>query len=220
MNISILITDPTHPINPLLEEWRNIMIKRGHNVSIYHKKSECLAGGGGGDILFLISCSSIIGVNDRKRFNVSLVIHASDLPKGRGWSPHIWSILSGENVIHVCLLEAADAVDTGNIWLRDKFYLEGHELLPEINQKLFAVELKLMTRAVNEFDNIIPIPQNDIFREEEYRKRRTPKDSKLDPYKSIASQFNLLRVADNERYPVFFEYMNKIYVLKIEKVII
>ena len=211
MNISILVSDPKHPVNASLKEWRDIMVGFGHNVSIYHRKSELI----GGDILFLISCSEIIGADVKKKFRASLVIHGSNLPKGRGWSPHIWSILSGDNVIDVCLLEAADSVDTGAIWLRDKFYLEGHELLSEINQKLFEVELRLMSRAVDEFDSIIPIPQTGDF--ETYCKRRTPEDSKLDPYKNIAEQFDLLRVVDSERYPAFFEYRGRKFRLKIEE---
>ena len=40
-----------------------------------------------GDILFLISCSERIGDAYRQKYRHVLVLHASDLPKGRGWSP-------------------------------------------------------------------------------------------------------------------------------------
>jgi methionyl-tRNA formyltransferase len=46
--------------------------------------------------------------------------------------------------------------------------------------------------------------------------RRRPADSRLDPEKSIAAQFDLLRVVDNEKYPAFFEYRGKKFQLKIE----
>ena len=84
----------------------------------------------GGDILFLVSCSQMIREAERKKYKVTLVLHASDLPEGRGWSPHIWSILDGANQITVSLLEASDPVDSGAIWLKTKFTLEGHELAP------------------------------------------------------------------------------------------
>ena len=41
-------------------------------------------------------------------------------------------------------------------------------------------------------------------------------DSRLDPDDTIAQQFNLLRVVDNERYPAFFELLGRRYILKIE----
>jgi methionyl-tRNA formyltransferase len=47
--------------------------------------------------------------------------------------------------------------------------------------------------------------------------KRSQKSSELDINKSIKSQFNLLRVVDNERYPAFFNYENNQYILKIFK---
>jgi methionyl-tRNA formyltransferase len=38
----------------------------------------------------------------------------------------------------------------------------------------------------------------------------------LDPQKSLAEQFNILRVVDNDRYPAFFEWNGRRYNLKIE----
>ena len=46
-------------------------------------------------------------------------------------------------------------------------------------------------------------------------KRRTPDDSKVDPNKSIKSQFDLLRVVDNEKYPAYFINENVRYNIKI-----
>ena len=69
----------------------------------------------GGDILFLISCNEPISKDVRALFRATLVIHASDLPLGRGWSPHIWQVLEKKRFIKVTLLEAADLVDSGSI---------------------------------------------------------------------------------------------------------
>jgi len=103
-----------------------------HDTAL-HDKAELQRG----DILFLVSCSQLVQDLDRDKFNNGLVLHASDLPKGRGWSPYIWSVLEGTSQITVSLLEANDPVDTGAIWLKEKFDLKGHELLSEINEKLF-----------------------------------------------------------------------------------
>ena len=48
-----------------------------------------------------------------------------------------------------------------------------------------------------------------------YYKKRLPKDSELDIEKSIKKNFNLLRVVDNERYPSFFYYKGKNFIIKI-----
>jgi methionyl-tRNA formyltransferase len=61
-----------------------------------------------------------------------------------------------------------------------------------------------------------PAPQ-DASVAPTYHPRRTPAMSELDPHKTIAEQFDLLRVADPDRYPAFFHFRGHRYVLKIEK---
>lgn len=212
MQVSILCTNSHHPVVPHLLDWQKVMISKGHSVSLVHDKSDLQ----GGDILFLVSCSQIIRDNERRGYKKTLVLHASDLPKGRGWSPHIWSILSGASQITVSMMEADDPVDSGAIWLKKQFNLEGHELLPEINEKLFRAELLLMTQAVEQFKTIRPVQQQGD--PGAYMSKRLPTDSQLDPNKTIAEQFNLLRVVDSQRYPAFFDYRGQRYLIRIEKV--
>lgn len=212
MRISILCTDIKHPVVNSLREWVGEMSSRGHEVALVFDKADLH----GGDILFLVSCSQIIRDVEREKYRATLVLHASDLPKGRGWSPYIWSILDGSNRITVSLLEAIEPIDGGAVWLKTQFDLEGHELLPEINAKLFIAEILLMTQAVEQFDSIEPMPQ--IGDPGAYMAKRTPADSQLDPHKTIAEQFSLLRVVDSQRYPAFFDYQGRRYLIKIEKV--
>jgi methionyl-tRNA formyltransferase len=198
MRISILCTDDFHPVVPYLNRWASEMRSNGHEVGLFSDK-KCLVGG---DILFLVSCSQIIRAAERERYRACLVLHASDLPIGRGWSPHIWAIVGGASNITVSLIEADDSVDTGPIWFKAKFELEGHELLPEINKHLFEAELSLMTRAVLEFKSVRPKSQQGS--PGDYMQKRTPMDSRIDPFRSLADQFDLLRIVDNSRYPGFF----------------
>jgi methionyl-tRNA formyltransferase len=211
MKISILCTAQDHPVVTYLKKWQQAMNAMGHSVLLHCDKSEL----SGGDVLFLVSCGQIISEKERGLFKTTLVLHASDLPAGRGWSPHIWTILAGENRVVVSLLEAAEPIDSGDVWLKTSFTLEGHELLTEINERLFTAELNLMTEAVQKFDEIKPVKQ--IGESGPYLRMRTPEDSQLDPNLSIVDQFNLLRVVDSERYPAFFVYRNRRYLVKIEK---
>ena len=211
MNISILSSDPGHPVVPWLRRWQADMAMRGHSVSLCFDKRELV----GGDLLFLVSCAHIVRKAERSTYGAVLVLHASDLPRGRGWSPHTWSIVNGAREIPLCLMEAADPVDTGDIWLRTTFTLEGHELLAEINEKLFAAEILLMTRAVESGRVLTPTPQAGD--PGPYMPKRTPQHSQLDPHRSIAEQFDLLRVVDNDRYPAFMDFRGARYVIKIEK---
>lgn len=210
MKISILCTHKDHPVYPHLKRWVEFQSKQ-HSVELVNQKNHL----SGGDLLFLISCHELVDQEVRSQYKATLVIHASNLPRGRGWSPHVWQILRGENTITVSLLEAEDAVDAGAIWKKQTFALEGHELWDEINEKLFAVEVQLMDFAVNNFDRVIPTSQAQF--EPTYYPKRTPEDSEIDPEKTIGEQFNLLRVCDPARFPAFFDLHGHRYKIIIQK---
>ncbi len=212
MNVVVLTSDPGHPVVPHLERWIELLSHSGHAASIQYSLVDLPTGA---DILFLVSCGTLVPPSVRTRFRSVLVAHASPLPQRRGWSPHIWAVLDGESEITVSLLEAADPVDTGKIWLQTSFVLEGHELLLEINQRLFEAELELMTQCIQNFEFIVPREQADTG--STYVRRRTPADSRLDPSVALCEQFDLLRVVDNARYPAFFDYRGHRYVLEIKK---
>ena len=211
MNISILCSSEHHPVNEMLLRW----IKKypDDNITLFRKKNEL----GFGDLLFLISCSELITKKERNNFSKTLVIHASDLPKGRGWSPHIWAITEGETEITISLLEAEDKVDSGPIWKKIKRKIPPHALYDEINQSIFDAEEELMSFAVDNFQQITPKNQS-IDTEPSYYPLRTSDNSQLDPNKSIAEQFDLIRVCDPNRYPAFFELHGKTFKLTIEKI--
>ena len=206
-----MCSDDSHPINDYLNEWvlRN---QKDHEISTVRAKEDLP----GGDILFLISCSEIISAEDRATYKSSLVIHASDLPHGRGWSPHIWQLLEGADKITVSLLEAEDQVDSGRIWHQVQFDVPSHALWDEINADLFAAEIELLNFAVNHFSTINPQAQNSHIEPTFYR-RRYPEDSRIDAQQSIASQFNQIRVCDPIRFPAYFEMHGCRYKITLEK---
>lgn len=211
MKITILCNSEKHPVNLMLERWIENYGAQ-HDITLIRSKSDLV----GGDILFLVSCVEIISSEDRDKFQKVLVIHASDLPKGRGWSPHVWAIIEGADKITVTLLEAEDKVDSGHIWKKINVDVPKHALCHEINDSLFAAEYELMSFAVEQFQCVKPAPQPDIA--STYYSRRKPKDSELDPESSIASQFDLIRVSDPDRFPAFFNMHGHTYKLMIEKI--
>lgn len=165
-----------------------------------------------GDVLILLSCNRIFKKLSLNAYN--LVVHESDLPKGKGWSPMTWQVIEGENKIPITLFEASEHVDAGGYYFKDEILLSGHELVQEIREiqakKTFEMILKFLES--NPFPNLKKQKGKGTF-----YKRRNPIDSRLDEKKSIGENFNLLRVCDNENYPAFFEYKGNQYVLKIYK---
>ena len=211
IKITLLISEINHPIFPFLENWKKEK-ENIYDISLITRSEDITQCG---DILFLVSCSEIIQEDIRALFSHTLVLHASDLPKGRGWSPAVWDVLEGEDKLTLSLLEARNPVDTGDVWKKISISLNGSELFEEINDLLFEAELELIDWACLNQDSVRPEVQ--VETDSSYRRKRNPEDSLLDIHNSLDSQFNLLRVCDPNRYPAFFYRDGKKYKIRIEK---
>lgn len=209
MKISILCTDPRHPVNAWIEAWAAAVSSRA-DVRILRDYRELQ----GGDYLFLVSCHQIIRKPTRDLFRHTLVLHASPLPQGRGMSPHIWAILEGQTELTLTLLEAADDLDSGAIWHQIRFEVPATALVDEIHQRLFEAEIAMLDWALDNLHTAQPRPQTG---EPSYYRKRTPADSEIDPDRPLRESFDLLRVADPDRYPAFFSFRGQTYRIKIEK---
>lgn len=211
IEVTLLCSNKSHPIYEHLEGWC-LNNKNKISANLINQVDSIEAGG---DILFLVSCTEIVPKSIRKMFRYSLVLHASDLPNGRGWSPHIWDIISGKDKLTVSLLNAEDSVDTGDIWKQKHIKLNGLELYDEINSMVFEAELNLISWACKNIDINEPKKQSSIGAS--YHRKREPSDSKIDINKSILEQFNLLRACDPFRYPAFFELNGQKFKLLLER---
>ncbi len=212
MKITILCSDKNHPIMKYLNKWVELKGDT-NNIDIVNSKSDLSKG----DILFLISCHEIIPKKIRDCYRKTLLIHASDLPKGRGWSPHVWEIINGSDQIILSLLKAEDKLDSGEIYKKTLVNIENHELWNEINDKLFKAEINLIDYAVESFDNLLGEVQIEN-QDSSYYSKRSPNDSLIDVNLSIKEQFNKIRVMDPVRYPAFFELNGFKYKLIIDKI--
>ena len=169
-----------------------------------------------GDICCFLSYGKIVGKEILARHRHNVVVHASGLPAGRGRSPLTWQILEGSNTIPVTLFEAAESVDSGPIYDQIRLEFAGLELIDELRAGLATATVELCERFVRGYpesaENGVPQMGEPTF----YESRR-PADSRLDPSKSILDQFNLLRVADPERYPAWVDIGDRRFVVKLER---
>ena len=207
MNISILITSKDHPVNTYVNKW--VKKNKSHQISIVHSKEDLTSG----DIL--ISCSEILSKLDRDKFKKTLITHASDLPNGRGWSPHIWEIINGASYITLSLIEADSKVDSGDIWKKISLPIPKTALFDEINDLIFNSELELMSFAIEKYNTVEPKKQPNI--DGSYWSKRSPKDSEIDINQTISEQFDLIRVCDPKRFPAFFYKDGVKFNITIEK---
>jgi len=171
-----------------------------------------------GDVMFILSCDRILKKEFLTLHRHNIVIHASDLPKGKGWSPWTWEIESGAKNIVLTLFEADEKLDSGKWYVKDSFSLDGLELIDEVRSKLFATEVRMIATFLESY----PLVANGQQGEDSFYPKRYASNQELNIDTSLGKLFNKLRVCDNERYPAHFYIENSSgkrekYILKIYK---
>ena len=167
------------------------------------------------DITFILGFTKIINRNILKKNKLNFVIHESNLPKGRGFSPVQVQILDGKTKIPICLIAANQSkVDTGNIFLKDYFYIKDTYLYDDIRKSQGNATKQLIKKFLSTFPRVKEEKQKG---KSSYFKKRTHLMSEININKSIKNQFNLLRICNNEKWPAFFKFKGKKFILKIYK---
>ncbi len=205
-----LISDSGSWINPFLPKLIIALWQRGHAVRWIHKPSQLLPG----DICLLLSCGQLLGSEHLRMHRHNLVVHESDLPHGKGWSPMTWQILEGSNLIVVTLFEATEELDAGPIYLKHHIHLQGHELVDEWRAAQAMATYEICLYWFDQYREVTSSAFSQKGSSSKYQ-RRKPEDSMLDPMRTLAEQFNLLRVVDNSRYPSFFRWKGRKYEMQI-----
>ena len=211
MKITLLVDNKKSWVVPCVLKLKKGLEKLGHQVVYIHDSGKIPAG----DCAFFLACEKIIPKEILLRNQHNLVVHESALPKGKGWSPLTWQILEGKNEIPITLFEAVDRVDSGPIYLQDVMCFKGHELLDELHEVQGEKTIELVLKFVKSYP---PKKSKSQLGKESFYLRRTPEDSELDVNRTIAEQFNLLRVVDNKKYPAFSHYKGKKYIIQIRKI--
>jgi methionyl-tRNA formyltransferase len=209
MLIQILTDNPNSWIVPFIVNLSQELEEKGHTTKHLFNHEDVEEG----DVLLLLSCEQKFTKLNLNKYN--LVVHESALPKGKGWSPLTWQVIEGVRKIPITLFEATSSIDAGLIYLQEFIELDGTELLNELRTKQVYYTFSMIVKFITS-PSLYP-PKEQIG-ESSYYRRRDKIDSKLDIDKSIKSQFSLLQVCDNERYPAYFELNNCFYTLKIEKI--
>lgn len=195
-----------HLYTLVYELWR-----RGHVLRWIHQPTELARG----EVCFLLGCGRLLSSEQLALHDHNLVVHESALPKGQGWSPMTWQILEGAGNIPVTLFEAKAQLDAGPIYLQDNIQLSGTELIEEWRSLQASATINLCLNWIDHHKEYVLSTQPQRGGSSHYQRRR-PIDSALDPQRSLAEQFNLLRVVDNDRYPAFMDWQGRRYELTIQ----
>ncbi len=182
----------------------------GDKCRLIHEAAEMRTG----DVAFLLGCTRLVRQEHLKLHRHNLVVHASSLPRGRGFSPLKWQICEGINTIPLTLFEAVEGCDEGQVYDVTEVKFEGHELLNEMQDGIGKASNQLCIEWLAAPRLPVGKPQQG---EKTTYKRRNQEHQRLNPNATIAEQFSILRTVDNCRFPAFFDLNGYRYELRISK---
>lgn len=90
-------------------------------------------------------------------------VHGSLLPKYRGAAPIQWSVLNGDEVTGVTIMQMNEGLDTGDILITDTTPIGVNETSAELFDRLSAMGAKLLTKALDSIDSLTPTPQDELL---------------------------------------------------------
>lgn len=210
MNATILIDNDKSWFMPYGQCLKKKLQKEGFSANLVNKQADVADG----DICFLLSCTRIVRSDFLMRNKHNIVVHASNLPKGKGFTPVKWQILEGNNRITLTLFEAVEAVDAGPYYFKKDIVFGGYELMDEIHEKLAETINSMCVEYAVNIEKYKPVNQ---VGEPTFFKKFTDEDDKLDIDKTIRQQFNHFRIADNKEHPLWFDIDGHKYNIRIEK---
>ena len=210
MRITIFTDNQKSWFVPFGRKLNEKLLALGHDSNYIFDKNDISEG----DVCFLLSCSKLLQKDYLLRNKNNIVVHASDLPSGKGFSPLQWQILENKDKIVLTLFEVDEAVDSGPYYFKDNVTFFGYELYDEMREILGDKIVEMCVIYSESKDKLAPIEQEGI---ESFYKKRNFNDDEININLTIAEQFNLIRIADFENYPLWFNYLGKKYFIKVER---
>lgn len=167
-------------------------------------------------LLFSINYLFIIEDDVISKVATPINFHGSLLPKYRGRTPHVWSIINNEKTTGITAHIIDNGCDTGDIILQKKVSIDESDTGMSILQKYFLLYPKLIREVINLYE----ADKFEYRKQEEYLAtyfgKRTPDDGLIN-WNWQKERINNWVRALSAPYPGAFTYLNKTKII-IDKV--
>lgn len=162
------------------------------------------------DYIFVINWRTIF---DNKLLKIAkygtIGIHASDLPKYKGFAPINWALINGENKLGISIFYLVDEVDCGDIIQKEYINILDSD---DIHSLFSKVELEYINMFKILLPNLDSIQAKKQIGISSYTCKRKPEDGKIDfNILNSRSIYNLIR-ALKYPFPMAFFKFNKKYI--------
>lgn len=135
-----------------------------------------------------------------------LGIHNSILPKYRGVSPLVWSIIAGEPEVGVSLFTIGPGMDDGPIWAQSTTKLRDIDYIGDVLARLEHETIEIVRRDMPRIIDGSVKPRIQDHEKATYCAARMPDDGNVDWAAHARHVYNFIR-AQSDPYPGAFTYL-------------
>lgn len=152
-------------------------------------------------------------IKNINKLNNIVVIHSSNLPIDKGWSPIYYSIKNNKSYYVMTCILASEDVDLGNIIIRASF-----KILPQYTAEfLRKVDNEISFMIIKKILKKWPYGKFNTSKQKgkgNYRSRRFPKDNEIKTNKTLNSILPHLRAVESTN-PAFFYHKGIKFLIKV-----
>lgn len=160
------------------------------------------------DLMLVVSWRYMIPARIYQRGRLgTFVFHDSLLPKYRGFSPTVWSIINGESSTGVTLFEIASEIDAGPIIAQKKVEISETDTIAMVMNRVTEAYLLLLETYFQKLLDNSAVRTPQIQNDATFTCKRLPEDNLIDWHDSCARIYNLIR-AVTYPYPGAFTYVD------------
>ncbi len=159
------------------------------------------------DYKILVSCgfSYLIPKEAINKAKYAINVHPTLLPKYRGYRSGPYIIINGEKKTGVTIHFISDEFDKGDIIEQCEIEVSPFDTTKSLFRRCQKVEGPLLHSVIKQLENkVFKASAQDESQATVYNYLRTPKDSEVDPSKSLMELYNHIRACDPNEYPAFF----------------
>lgn len=135
-------------------------------------------------------------------------LHASLLPKYRGFAPLNWAIINDDKETGVTLFVMEKGIDTGNILAQKKVEIKVNDTISILKNKIIKLSIELIRENLQDILNGEKSSEKQDEKECSYCGMRIPEDSRIFWNKNSKEIHNIIRSSESN-YPAFTYFNSK-----------
>jgi len=164
--------------------------------------SNLLRPSNGGSLLSL-GFPILISAEVLSRFVFAVNVHPTLLPNYRGPNSGAYVLINDEKFAGSTVHLMTDKIDQGSIINQSSVPLSKFDTIRSMQRKVYESEPNLVIQALKLLQANAPMIQQQE-EESSFYARRSPKDSEIDPNKSLIALFDEIRSCDPVDFPAYF----------------